>query len=99
MDDVFGSGHSRWSPAQVAQWCVALVTWWLRVQDLVEAKFLYGIFLPLTSAEACEESWWLWKEICVSTGVRKRRNTCASLTPHDMTLAVNTVGGFAEKIC
>ena len=47
----------------------------------VEAKFLSGIFPPLISAEACEKSsWWLWKEICVSTGVRKPENTCASPT-------------------
>ena len=39
---------------------VRLVTWWLWVCDLVEANFLSGVFLPLTSAEACEKScWWL----------------------------------------
>ena len=49
--------------------------------DPVEAKFLSGVFSPLTSAEACEKSSrWLWKEICVSTGVRKPGNTCASPT-------------------
>ena len=34
-----------------------------------------------TSAEACKKgSRWLWKESCVSTGVRKPGNACASLT-------------------
>ena len=57
---------------------VGLVTWWLRVRDPVEAKFLSGVFSPLTSAEACEKSsLWIWKEICVSTGMRKPGNTCA----------------------
>ena len=33
------------------------------------------------SAETCEKiSPWLWKESCVSTGVRKPGNTCASPT-------------------
>ena len=33
------------------------------VVDLVEANFLSGVFLPLTSAEPCEKSSrWLWKE-------------------------------------
>ena len=60
---------------------VRLMTWWLQVRDLVEVKFLYGIFLPLISAEACEKSSrWLLKEIRVSTGVRKPGNTCASPT-------------------
>ena len=41
------------------------MTWWLCVRDPVEAKFLSGVFLPFTSAEAYEKSsWWLWKEIC-----------------------------------
>ena len=58
-----------------------LVTWWLLVQDPVEAKFLSGVFSSLTSAEACEKtSWWLWNEINVSTGVRNPGNTCASPT-------------------
>ena len=47
----------------------------------VEAKFLSGVFSPLTSAEACEKSsGWLWNEICVRTGVRKPGNTFASPT-------------------
>ena len=34
--------------------------------------FFCGVFSPLTSAEACEKSSrWLWKDSCVSTGVRK----------------------------
>ena len=42
---------------------VGLMTWWLRVRSPVEATFLYGVFSPLTSAEACEKSSrWLWKE-------------------------------------
>ena len=41
--------------------CVGLTTWWLWVRSLVEATFLSGIFLPLTSAETCEKSSrWLW---------------------------------------
>ena len=60
---------------------VGLMTWWLRVRVIVEAKFLSGIFSPLTSAEAYEKSSrWLRKDICVSTGVRKPENTCASPT-------------------
>ena len=47
----------------------------------VEANFHSGVFSPLTSAEACEKNGpWLWKEICVSAGVRKTENTCASPT-------------------
>ena len=46
------------------------------------------VFLPLTSAEACEKSSrWLWKESCVGTGMRKPRNMCI-IDRHDMTLAV-----------
>ena len=42
---------------------------------LVEANFLSGVFSPLASVEGCEKSiWWLWKESCVSTGVRKPGN-------------------------
>ena len=60
---------------------VGLTTWWLRVRSPVEATFPSGVFSPLTSAEACEKSSrWLWKEICVSTGVRKPDNTYASPT-------------------
>ena len=47
----------------------------------VEGKFFSSVFLPLTTTEACEKSsWWLWKESCVSTGVRKPGNTRASPT-------------------
>ena len=61
---------------------VGLMTWWLRVLDPVAAKILSGVFSPLTSAEACEKSsQWLWKEICVSTGVRNLGNMCASPNP------------------
>ena len=71
---------------QVTAW---VVKWWvcrthdlvLWVPDQVEAKFLFGIFSLLTHAEECEESSRLfWKEISVSTGVRKQGNTCASPT-------------------
>ena len=42
---------------------VGLMTWWLWVRSPVEAFFLSGIFLPLTSAEACEKSSrCLWEE-------------------------------------
>ena len=64
-------------------------TWWLWVQDPVEANFLSSVFSLLTSAEACERgSRWLWKERCVITGVRKPGNTCASLTVYDLTVKV-----------
>ena len=60
---------------------VRLMTWWLWVRSQVEATFLSGVFLPLTSAEACEKSSrWLWKKSSVSTGVRKPGNTYASPT-------------------
>ena len=52
------------------------------------AKFLSGVFSPLTIAETCEKSsWWLWKEIYVCTGVRKPGNMSVT-DRHDMTLAV-----------
>ena len=35
---------------------VGVMTWWLRVRSPVEATFLSSVFLPLTSAEACEKS-------------------------------------------
>ena len=66
------------------------MTLWLSVQEPVEVNFLSGIFLPLTSAEACEkDSRWLWKESCVSTGVRKTGNTCASQTALAVKVAYN----------
>ena len=71
----------------MAQWW-ACRTWRLWVPDPVEAKFLSGVFSTITSAEACEKgSRWLWKETCVSTGVRKPGNMCVT-DRHDMTLAV-----------
>ena len=40
-----------------------------------------GVFSPLTSAKACaKSSRWLWKESCVSTGMKKPGNTCVSQT-------------------
>ena len=66
---------------------VGLMTWWLWVWYAVEVNFLYSVFSPLTSAEACEKSSrWLWKESCVSTVVRKPGSTCVS--PTTMILAV-----------
>ena len=57
------------------------MTWWLWVSSPAQTNIFSSIFSALTSAEACEKSSrWLWKESCVSTGVRKPRNTCASLT-------------------
>ena len=72
---------------------VWLTTWWLWVWYPVEANSLSGIFLPLISAEACEKSCqWLWKESCVSTGMRKPGNTYMCFTDcHDMSLAVSGV--------
>ena len=76
-------------PALVAQWWGCRTwTWWFWVRDPVEANFLSGVFSPLVSAEACQKSSeWLWKESCVSTGVRKPGNMCVTVR-HDMTLAV-----------
>ena len=55
---------------------VGLMMLWLRVQDSVEANILSGVFSALASAEACKKSSrWLWKESCVSTGVRKPEYT------------------------
>ena len=49
--------------------------------QVVESKIISGVFPLLNSAEACEKtSRWLWKEICVSTGLRKPGNACASPT-------------------
>ena len=45
----------------------------------------------LTSAEACEKNKrWLWKESCISTGVRKPGNMCVT-NRHDTTLAGKVV--------
>ena len=48
---------------------------------IVDRKLMMkSVFSPLTS-EVCEKSSrWLWKESCLSTGVRKPGNTCASPT-------------------
>ena len=59
-------------PGWLSGVCVGLMTWWLRVLSPDEVNFLFGVFSPLTLAEACEKgSRWLWKENCVSTNVRK----------------------------
>ena len=59
---------------------------------------------PLTSAEACEKSSrWLWKEICVRTGVKKARKHKCVTDRHDMTLTVkvalnlNTTNHASQK--
>ena len=63
--------------------------WWLWVRDPVEATFLSGTFLPLTSAEACEKSSrWLWKEkLCKYLCEKARKHMCIT-DRNDMTLAV-----------
>ena len=68
------------SPNNAYFQCDIAMTWWLRVRSPVEATFLSGVFSPLTSAEACEESSGFGKKSCVSTGVRKPGNTYASPT-------------------
>ena len=50
--------------------------WWLELRYPFEANFLFGVFSPLISAEACEKnSRCLWKESFVSAGVRKSGKT------------------------
>ena len=68
---------------------VGLMTWWLRVRSPVEVTFLYGVFSPLTSAEACgKSSRWLWKEkLCWYWLEKARKQKCVT-DRHDMTLAV-----------
>ena len=68
---------------------VGPMTWWLRVRSLVEANFLSGVFLPLTSAKACEKSsQWLWKEkLCQYWCQKARKHMCVT-DHHDMTQAV-----------
>ena len=61
--------------------CVRFMTWWLGIRSPVEKTFLSSMFSPLTSAEACEKVvGGFRKKSCVSTGVRKPGNTCASQT-------------------
>ena len=66
---------------------VRLLTWWLRVQSLGEATLFVFFRLSPLHKHVRKSSWWLWKEIYVSTGVRKPGNTCVT-DCHDMTLAV-----------
>ena len=67
---------------------VSMLDSWFWVLYPTEANLLSGVFSPLTSAETCEKSrHWLWKESCVSTGVRKPGNTDC----HDMMFAVKMV--------
>ena len=55
---------------------------WGEKKNMLVADCFLASLLPLTSAEACEKSsWWLWKENCVSTGVRKPGKTCTSQPP------------------
>ena len=60
-------------------------------------NYTFGIFSLLTSAEACEKSsWWLWKEICVSTGnwyEKAWKHVCIT-EHHDITLAVKEVSNL-----
>ena len=73
--------HSPAQPGWLSGKCVGLMSWWLGVRDPIDAKFLSGVFSPFTSAEACEKSSrWFWKEICVSTGMKKPGNTFTSPT-------------------
>ena len=75
------SSSSSTSSRSGGEWSTCLT------HDLVDVslipswgKLFSGILSPLTT-EACEKSSrWLWKESCVSTGVRKPGNTCASPT-------------------
>ena len=59
-----GRGSNPWAPpGWLSGERVGLMTRWMWVRSPFEATFLSGVFSPLTSAEACEEScWWLWKE-------------------------------------
>ena len=58
----------------------AYIIWSFFVNIKLKIKFPEWT-LSFTSVNACEKSsQWLWKESCVSTGVRKPGNTCASLT-------------------
>ena len=68
-------------PTRMAQWWACLTHGLVGLSSIPGCgKVIFGIFLLLTS-EACEKSsQWLWKESCVSTGVRMPGNTCASLT-------------------
>ena len=77
---------------------VAFMTCLLLIGYRIEVNFLSSIFLPLISAETCEKSsWWLWKECCVSTGVRKPGNTFAYTTAiirHKLLTLSQTSPGF-----
>ena len=86
----FSMEHSPAPPKWLSGERIGLMTWWLRVEDPVKAKFFSAEFSPLTFAEACEKSsQWLWKEICVSSGARKPGNIHVT-DCHDMTLAVKS---------
>ena len=54
------------TPGWLSGELVGLMTWWLRVGSPVEATFLSGVFLPLTSAEAHEKSsrWLCEEKLC-----------------------------------
>ena len=76
---------------------MSLPGWWAcRTRDLspggceFDNRLRGTYFSSFTSAEACKKSLWLWKESCVSTGVRKPGNMYV-IDPHDMTLAVKLV--------
>ena len=71
------------------------MTWWLWVWLPVEVNFVFSIFLPLTSATACEKSSrWLWKEkLCQYWCEKARKHDCVT-DRHDMTLAVIKPGNM-----
>ena len=69
------------SPARVAQW------WACRTNDLVVCEFdtwlrrtFFSAYFRLSPLLKQKSSLWLWKENCVSTGVRKPGNARASPT-------------------
>ena len=61
------------------------MTWWLWVQSPVEANFLSGVFdLSPLQKHVRRVVGGFGKKSCVSTGVRKPGNTCASRTRYDL---------------
>ena len=48
----------------------------------------WGVFSPLTSEAFDKSSRWLWKDSCLSIGVKKARKHMCITDHHDMTLAV-----------
>ena len=58
---------------------VGLVTWWLSVRFPVEANFLFGVISPVQK-HGRKVVGGFGKKSCISNGVRKPGNTCASPT-------------------